>query len=79
MTRDETSRAPLVPARAMQGAGARTPPDRAKPRAGGLAEALIWTARMVSALGNGVKGGKWYSLVDKVYAPRTLKAAWTKV
>ena len=40
---------------------------------------MIWTARMVSALGNGVKGGKWYSLVDKVYAPRTLKAAWTKV
>ena len=40
---------------------------------------MIWTARMVSALGNGVKGGKWFSLVDKVYAPRTLKAAWTKV
>ena len=50
MTRDETSRAPLVPARAMQSAGAMTPPGRARTRAGGLAEALIWTARMVSAL-----------------------------
>jgi hypothetical protein len=29
------------------------------------AEATIWTDRMVSALGNGVKGGKWFSLVDK--------------
>lgn len=42
-------------------------------------EATVWTARMVSALGNGVKGGKWYSLMDKVYAPATLQAAWAKV
>lgn len=71
MTRDETSRAPQVPARAMQGAGAKTLPGRrAKPRAGMLAEASIWTERMVSALVNGVKGGKWYSVVDKVYVAR---------
>ena len=34
---------------------------------------------MVSALDNGVKGGRWYSLMDKVYAPATLKAASGKV
>ena len=34
---------------------------------------------MLSALGNGVKGGRWYALVDKVFAPNTLAAAWTKV
>lgn len=34
---------------------------------------------MVSALGNGVKGGRWYSLMDKVYAPATLAAAWARV
>ena len=34
---------------------------------------------MVSALGNGVKGGKWYSLMDKVVRPTTLAAAWRKV
>ncbi|HEX5454328.1 MAG TPA: group II intron reverse transcriptase/maturase [Stellaceae bacterium] len=34
---------------------------------------------MVSALENGVKGGKWYSLMDKVYAPATLAAAWARV
>ena len=34
---------------------------------------------MVSALGNGVKGGKWFSLVDKVIRPPTLDAAWHKV
>ncbi len=41
-------------------------------------EASVWTERMVSALGNGVKGGQWYSLMDKVYAPATLAAAWGK-
>jgi RNA-directed DNA polymerase len=43
------------------------------------AEASIWTERMVSALGNGVKGGKWFSLVDKLVRPATLEAAWRKV
>ena len=42
-------------------------------------EASIWTERMVSALVNGVKGGKWFSLVDKVNRPATLEAAWRKV
>ena len=34
---------------------------------------------MVSALGNGVKGGKWFSLVDKAIRPATLEIAWHKV
>ena len=42
-------------------------------------EASVWTERMLSALGNGVKGGKWFSLMDKAFAPKTLAAAWTKV
>lgn len=42
-------------------------------------EATVWTARMVSALDNGVKGGRWYSLMDKVSAPATLDAAWMRV
>ncbi len=42
-------------------------------------EASVWTERMLSALGNGVKGGKWFRLMDKVFAPKTLAAAWTKV
>jgi RNA-directed DNA polymerase len=42
-------------------------------------EASIWTERMVSALVNGVKGGKWFSLIDKVYRPSTLAAAGTRV
>jgi RNA-directed DNA polymerase len=34
---------------------------------------------MLAALGNGVKGGKWFSLIDKVYERRTLEAAWKRV
>src|SRR5947209_3858349 len=34
---------------------------------------------MVAALDAGVKGGKWYSLMDKVYAERTLECAWQRV
>jgi retron-type reverse transcriptase len=39
----------------------------------------IWTERMLAALGNGVKGRKWFSLIDKVYRPQTLAAAWQQV
>jgi RNA-directed DNA polymerase len=42
-------------------------------------EASIWTDRMVSALDNGVKGGKWFSLIDKVIRPATLEIAWQRV
>lgn len=42
-------------------------------------EASIWTERMLAALENSVKGGKWFSLIDKVVRPQTLEAAWQKV
>ena len=32
---------------------------------------LVWTRRMLNALSNGVKRGKWYSLYDKVYSMLT--------
>ena len=42
-------------------------------------EPTVWTERMLTALDTGVKGGKWFSLIDKVYAARTLEAAWRQV
>jgi RNA-directed DNA polymerase len=63
-------RAPGVPVRAKQGAETRD---------WSWVEASIWTDRMVSALVNGVKGGRWFSLIDKVYAPAALEAAWEQV
>jgi RNA-directed DNA polymerase len=34
---------------------------------------------MLEALERGVKGGKWFSLIDKLYADGTLAAGWEKV
>lgn len=42
-------------------------------------ERATWTDRMLQALDEGVKGGKWYVLMDKVSAPKNLAAAFTKV
>ena len=42
-------------------------------------EASVWTERRLAALGNGVQGGKWFSLIDKVYRLTTLHAAWARV
>lgn len=39
----------------------------------------IWTERMLTALESGVKGGKWFSLIDKVYADLTLYSAAQRV
>ena len=61
-------------------------PERAKqacktrdPREWDWVEPLVWNERMLAALGNGVKGGKWYSLWDKVWDRRTLESSWQAV
>ena len=42
-------------------------------------EAKVWTNQMLRALEEGVKGGVWFRLIDKVYATANLEAAWKKV
>ena len=43
-------------------------------------EGSVWTeSRMLTALEQGVKGGVWFSLIDKVYATGNLHAAAAKV
>lgn len=66
-------RVPSVPETAKQGA------EPGNPSSWSWVEASIWTERMLAALDNGVRGGKWYALMDKVCAPRTLSAAWRRV
>src|SRR5512141_3096986 len=71
-TRQSESQVPGVPKRATQGAATRAGKWT-------WVEATVWSERMLAALENGVKGGKWFSLIDKVYRIETLKAAWQKV
>lgn len=60
-------------------------PDRAKqeaeapPRDWSWVDTSIWTERMLAALDNGVKGSKWFSLIDKVARADTLQGSWEKV
>lgn len=42
-------------------------------------EPCVWTERMLTALEEGVKGGVWFSLIDKVSAPRVLRWAFKQV
>ncbi len=70
--RQSISKAPAVPVTAKQGA-------ETGHRDWCWVEASIWTPRMLAALENGVKGGKWFSLIDKLVRPGTLELAWHKV
>ena len=43
------------------------------------AERGVWSEPMLAALERGLKGHKWFSLIDKVRSDRTLGLAWEKV
>jgi RNA-directed DNA polymerase len=43
------------------------------------AERGVWSGPMLAALERGLEGKKWFSLIDKVSAERTLQLAWEKV
>jgi len=51
--------------------GGETQPSWVEPNA--------WTNSMLRALSNGVKGGKWYSLMDKLYRVKLLRSSFYKV
>lgn len=43
------------------------------------AHPLVWTDRMLATLETGVKGGRWHTLIDKVFDRRNLDASASKV
>ena len=61
----------IVPARDKQAGEAQ--------RRRAWAEPVVWTERMLTALERGVKGNRWFSLIDKVSGDGTLELAWAKV
>jgi RNA-directed DNA polymerase len=42
-------------------------------------ERSVWTDRMLMALERGVQGGRWYSLMDKVWSETNLLSSWLAV
>jgi len=70
MTRQSESTPAIVPL--AQQAGAAHPLwVSAKP--------CVWTVRMLTALIEGVEGGKWFRLIDKVFSERNLLTAFQQV
>jgi len=67
--RQEQDDPQAVPERARR--GGETQPSWVEPNA--------WTNSMLEALSNGVKGGKWYSLMDKLYRVKLLRSSFYKV
>jgi RNA-directed DNA polymerase len=64
----------IVPTRAKQGGQIYAASERWS-----WVAPAVWTPRMLQALEQGVKGGVWYSLMDKVYAMSNLEAACKRV
>ncbi len=50
-------------------------PARQPPSTSEGANRVVWNDRMPDALLRGVRGGKWHTLIDKVYDPQNLAAA----
>lgn len=57
----------------------RAKQGREVPPRWGWTEASVWTERMVATLERGIKGGKWYSLIDKVWKLENLQSAARQV
>ncbi len=49
------------------------------PQVADWANPNVWTERMLTTLQTGVRGGKWHTLIDKVFSPTNLFAASRKV
>ena len=53
----------------------RATPARKPPSVKEWANRAVWTERMLDALQQGVRGGKWHTLIDKVYSSLNLYVA----
>ena len=52
---------------------------RELPEISAWAHSAVWTDRMLDTLNVGVRGGKWHTLIDKVFDERNLYASARKV
>src|SRR5258708_312668 len=71
MSRSTENQPESVPERAMRAGETLFPWSWAEP--------TVWTERMLAALREGVKGGKWFSLIDKIVPEQTLSSAFFQV
>ncbi len=78
MTDEPQEAQPAAVSEATQQAGEAQQPTGMRARWDWV-EPTVWTERMLTALEEGVKGGKWFRLIDKVYALPNLRRAFARV
>ena len=78
VTDEPTERQPVTVSERTQQAGETQNPGAIRAR-WSWAEPEVWTERMLTALEQGVKGSKWFRLIDKVYALPNLRKAFARV
>ncbi len=78
MREQAPEKAPATVSEATQQAGEAQYPTGVRAR-WDWAEPVVWTERMLTALEEGAKGGKWFRLIDKVYALPNLRQAFARV
>ena len=78
MTEQAPEQEPATVSETTQQAGEAQPPAGVRARWNWV-EPAVWTERMLTALEEGVKGGKWFRLIDKVYALPNLRQAFARV
>ena len=78
MTEQAPEKAPATVSETTQQAGEAQSPAGIRTRWDWV-EPTVWTERMLTALEEGVKGGKWFRLIDKVYALPNLRQAFARV
>ena len=78
MTEQAPETQPATVSETTQQAGEAQPPTGIRARWDWV-EPAVWTERMLTALEEGVKGGKWFRLIDKVYALPNLRRAFARV
>ena len=77
MTEQAAEKRPATVSEATQQAGEAQPVAGIRAR-GDWVEPTVWTERMLTALETGLKGGKWFRLIDKVDALPNLRQAFAR-
>ena len=78
MTEQAAETRPATVSEATQQAGEAQPTAGIRARWDWV-EPTVWTERMLTALEQGVRGGKWFRLIDKVYALPNLRRGFERV
>jgi RNA-directed DNA polymerase len=78
VTEQAPEQEPATVSETTQPAGEAQPPAGVRARWNWV-EPAVWTERMLTALEEGVKGGKWFRLIDQVYALPNLRQALARV